>query len=245
MSARPLVLVTLDTGQSTRRGVPFDNLNVKQAYVDAVEDAGGLPLLVAPSDDPARAEALVALAHAVVITGGNFDIPPEAYGQSQTAARVDDSKPARTRFELDLTRAALARGRPLLGICGGMQLLNVVLGGSLIQDILEAVPGGLEHEQPSSPAGPGHLVQLEAHAPLATWLGRTRIEVNSTHHQAVARLGDGLEVWGRAEDGVVEAIGLTGRPEVCGVQWHPELLADDVSAALYRRLVEAARGQGL
>lgn len=237
---RPKILVTLDTGVAERRGVPFPQLHVKQAYIDAVESAGGLALPVAPTDAPGALEAFVELMDGLVVTGGSFDIPPEAYGAAQTARRVDATKPTRTRFEAHLVRAALDRRRPVLGICGGMQLLNVVLGGSLVQDIAEAVPGALEHEQPTSPARPDHPVHLEPGAPLAAWVGLTQIAVNTTHHQAVDRLGDGLEVWGRAPDGVIEAIGLRGRPEVCGVQWHPELLADPVSAALYGALVEAA-----
>jgi len=239
--SRPRILVTLDTGTAERRGVPFPNVNVKQAYIDAVERAGGLPLLVAPSDDPARVEALVDLAHGLVVTGGAFDIPPSHYGAAQTATRVDAHKPARTRFEAALTEACVASGLPVFGVCGGMQLLNVVLGGTLVQDIREEVPGGLEHEQPSSPAEADHAVALVSGCPLAAWVGATEIRVNSTHHQAVAQLGAGLEAWGRAPDGVIEAIGLAHRPDVVGVQWHPELLADPVSDALYEHLVEAAR----
>jgi putative glutamine amidotransferase len=237
MSSRPRILITLDTGTEARRGVPFESVHLKQAYVDAVERAGGIPLLVAPTADPALIGELVQLMHGLVVTGGNFDVPPERYGQAVTAQRVDATKPQRTEFEWRLIEGALARARPVLGVCGGMQLLNVVLGGTLLQDIAEAHPEALEHEQATSPAVPAHPVRVTPGSPLADFAGALEIQVNSTHHQAVARVGRDVEVWGRSPDGIIEAIGVAGQPEICGVQWHPELLGDRVSDALYEHLV--------
>lgn len=238
---KPKILVTLDTGASERRGVSFPNVNLKTAYVEAVARAGGLPLLVAPTEDPELIEALVPLMEGLVVTGGAFDIDPTLYGAT-ALHRVDAPKPTRTHFERALIEAALARGRPVFGVCGGMQLLNVVLGGTLIQDIGAEVAGALEHEQPTSPTDPHHEVALTPGGLLARLTGSGQRPVNSTHHQAVARLGRGLEVEARSPDGVIEAIALAGRPEVFGVQWHPELLADAASAALYGHLVASALG---
>ena len=241
--SRPRILVTLDTGEALRRGVPFPTVELKAAYGHAVEAAGGLPLLVAPTGDPAVVAELIALLDGLVITGGAFDIAPELYGQARGGGRLDPIKPGRTGFELALLRGALARRRPVLAICGGMQLLNVALGGTLLQDIRASRPDALEHEQPTSPAGPAHAVELVAGSALAALAGATRIAVNTTHHQAVDRIGDGLAIVGRSEDGVIEAIALDGGDAVVGVQWHPELLDDAVSRALYARLVEHARAQ--
>lgn len=230
------VVITLDQGSAERRGVPFPIVSAKSAYAASVERAGGTPLFAAPTADPRVRRDLIRLMDALVVTGGDFDIPPERYGQA-ARGRLDTPKPARTDFEWALLEAALEQNVPVLGICGGMQLLNVVLGGTLVQDIGTDVAGALEHEQPTSPAVPHHPVELTPGCALAEALGRTQIEVNSTHHQAVDRPGPALEVMGRAPDGVIEAIAHREKASVLGVQWHPELLDDDVSRWLYARLV--------
>lgn len=237
---RPRILVTLDLGTETRRGVPFSTVHLKAAYAQIIEAAGGTPILAAPTEDPAVLHSLSALMDGLVLTGGNFDIDPALYGRTVPAGtRVDTPKPLRTRFEWSLLESALAAGKPVLGICGGMQLLNVVLGGSLLLDIQTERSGALDHEQASSPATPDHLVHLIPGTALAALLG-ARIQVNSTHHQAVDRLGRGLVALGHGPDGVVEAIGHADSLSVLGVQWHPELLDDAPSRAIYGALVERA-----
>lgn len=230
------VIVTLDEGRAERRGVPFPIVHTKRAYANSVQHAGGTPLFAAPTGDARIRRDLIDLMDALVVTGGDFDIPPERYGQT-TRGRLDALKPVRTDFEWALLEAALAKKVPILGVCGGMQLLNVVLGGTLIQDVGAELPDALEHEQPTSPAEPHHPVDLEPGCALERALGRGRIAVNSTHHQAVDRPGRGLQVIGRAPDGVIEAIASRENPSVLGVQWHPELLDDEVSRWLYARLV--------
>ncbi len=240
MSQKPRILVTLDTGESKRRGVGFPAVHLKAAYGNAVEKADGIPLLVGPSDRTDVVEALIELADGLVVTGGAFDIHPRDYGQ-KIEARFDEAKPARTAFEAALLRRALAQHLPVLGVCGGMQLMNVVCGGTLIQDIAQGLPAALDHEQPHSPEEPSHPVVLEPQSLWAKTFSTTRLEVNSTHHQAVDRLGDAVTAWGHAPDGVIEAIAVADHPFAVGVQWHPELLDDAVSHRLYERLVAAAR----
>ncbi|MFO0724964.1 MAG: gamma-glutamyl-gamma-aminobutyrate hydrolase family protein [Myxococcota bacterium] len=239
---RPLIVVTLDQGTVDRRGVSFPTVYAKEAYARAVERAGGLPFLAAPTADLELAAELGGRLDGLVVTGGAFDIEPERYGQTPSGARVDAPKPLRTAFEWKLIEVALARGRPVLGICGGMQLLNVVLGGTLLQDIGTSIAGALEHEQPNSPALPAHAVALSPDSRLARRLGHTSIAVNTTHHQALDRVAETLVVVGRSPDGVIEAVEHRNAPGTLGVQWHPELLQDEASAAIYSTLVEASAG---
>jgi putative glutamine amidotransferase len=239
--ARPKILVTLDTGEDLRKGVPFPSVHMKAAYARAIEDAGGTPILAAPTRDAAIIAELLDLLDGLVITGGAFDIDPTKYGAAQTSARIDTPKPLRTDFEQQLCEGALARNVPVLGICGGMQLLNVVLGGTLVQDITTEVPNALEHEQPTSPAEPFHAVNVVEGTAFHRAIQKTRIEVNTTHHQAVKTLGRGLAVLGTSPDGVIEVIGRTADLSITGVQWHPELLDDAVSRVLYGALVEHAK----
>lgn len=230
------VLITLGSGTASRRGVPFPVATQKQAYAEAVAAAGGVPLWVGPTEAAVSVEAYLEVVDALVVTGGAFDIPPEAYGETPRG-RIDRPEPARTHFERALLEGAIRRDLPVLGVCGGMQLLAVVFGGSLHQDIGTDFEEALEHEQPTSPATPWHSVHLEG--PLLTLLGTKEIDVCSTHHQAVRAPGAGLEVLGTAPDGVIEAIGSPDLRRL-GVQWHPELQRDATCAALYRHLVRLA-----
>lgn len=238
--ARAKILVTLDTGEELRRGVPFASVHMKAAYARLIERAGGTPILAAPTEDARVIDDLIAIMSGLVITGGAFDIDPSAYGRARTTTRLDTPKPIRTVFESRLLEAALDRGVPVLGVCGGMQLLNVVLGGTLIQDIATEVAGALDHEQPTSPAIPHHIVNLAPDTALSRALGTGVIEVNSTHHQAVERLGRDLVPLGHSPDGIVEAIGWKDDLSVLGVQWHPELLDDAAGQRIYAALVGCA-----
>ena len=215
-------------------------LFLERPYADAVLKAGGLPL-VAPYGAPV--DELLDRAQGVVITGGAFDIPPSAYGEAERPG-LGPRKEERTRFEWELLEGALARGLPVLGVCGGMQLLNVVLGGTLVQDIPTEIEGALPHEQSLPKDRPSHAILIEEGSLLARAAGRAGpAEVNSTHHQAVGRVGRGLRVSARAPDGVIEAIERTDG-FVLGVQWHPERLLDSVpwNRGIYAALVkEAAR----
>jgi putative glutamine amidotransferase len=181
----------------------------------------------------------------LVITGGAFDVPPELYGEARRP-ECGPSKPARTEAELALLRAALDARLPVLGVCGGMQLLAVACGGTLWQDLAADLGSGrlLGHEQPPPKDLPSHEVRIEPGTLLARLVGEEPLRVNSTHHQAVKDPGRDLEVSARAPDGVVEAVELGGRPFVLGVQWHPEAVRahEPRSARIYAGLVEAARG---
>lgn len=234
VATKPIILLTPDTDETPRRFV------LQQTYVDAVLRAGGWPL-IPPHGLPV--EACLGLAHGLVVTGGAFDIPPEAYGEARRQG-MGEVKDDRTRFEWALLEGALEAGLPVLGVCGGMQLLNVVLGGTLIQDIPTEVEGALPHEQPPPKDVPSHPITVATGSLLASATGGAQeVEVNSTHHQGVARLGRGLQVTARAPDGVVEAVEDPSRPYVVGVQWHPEAILASApwNLEIYRQLVRAAK----
>jgi putative glutamine amidotransferase len=238
---RPRILVTLDTGEELRRGVPFPTVSMKAAYARSIELAGGTPICAAPTGESNVTDDLASLMDGLVVTGGAFDIDPASYGRAaRSDVRLDARKPLRTAFEWRLVEIALERKIPIFGVCGGMQLLNVVLGGTLHQDIGAEIANALEHEQPTSPATPHHAIKLTGGSALARAFGRESAAVNSTHHQAVERLGEGLVALARSEDGVIEALGRPDDLSLVGVQWHPELLDDELSRCLYRALIEAA-----
>jgi len=230
--SRPRIGLTLDVDEA---GLAY---RLPRAYAEAVAAAGGLPMPLI--HQAALAAELLDLCDGLVVTGGAFDLPPELYGEPRRPA-CGPSRPERTAFELELVRLALARDLPLLGVCGGMQLLAVARGGSLYQD-LAADLGLSGHEQPHPKDAPSHPVQVEAGTLLAGLVGTGPLLVNSTHHQAVRAPGRGVFVSAVAPDGVVEAIELPARRFALGVQWHPEAVArhEPRHAAIYAGLVVAA-----
>lgn len=226
-SSMPLIGITPDTGKSAtaasgKDGEPF--LFLQQRYVQAILDAGGVPLIlpVAPSQGAIR--QLLRALDGVLVSGGNFDIHPRLYGEEPMAA-LGQVRKERTRFELELILLALERNLPLLGVCGGAQAINVALGGSLYQDIASQIPMAGKHQRGAMKTEGGHFVKICEGTMLKKIVGRDAIEVNTTHHQSVKSLGKGLIVNAKAEDGVVEGIESQRHPFVLGVQWHPESLA--------------------
>ena len=232
---RPRIGLTLDLDEGRRE------YRLARAYADAVLRAGGLPIPIPYGDEGAG--AFLALCEGLVVTGGAFDIPPERYGEERRPA-CGPVKTERTACEWALCEAALAGRIPFLGICGGMQLLNVVRGGSLFQDIIQDTGLG-GHEQPPPRDVPHHGVEIAPGTLVARLVGPEPLAVNSSHHQAVRTPGAGVLVSARALDGMVEAIELPDLPFAVGVQWHPERLASDPRhLEIFRGLVQAAQDLG-
>ena len=149
------------------------------------------------------------------------------------------TKDRRTKFEKSAAESALERDMPVLGICGGQQLLNVVLGGTLIQHIPDEVDGALAHEQPNPRTEPGHTVSVAPGSLLHGIVGATEMAVNSAHHQAARDVGEGVLVDAVAPDGVIEGIESTRHRFCLGVQWHPEYEIDRGDARIFKAFIEA------
>ncbi|MGH3614502.1 MAG: gamma-glutamyl-gamma-aminobutyrate hydrolase family protein [Pseudonocardia sp.] len=228
----PLVGLT-SYGERVRFGVwDLDAVLLPRDYVDMVVASGGTPVLL-PSV-PAAAGAVDVL-DALVITGGP-DVDPAGYG-AEPHPRTGAPRAERDEAECAMLRRALDRGIPVLGVCRGLQVLNVALGGTLAQHLPELV--GHDGHNPSPGVFGSTTVTLDRSGRIGTAIG-ARIDALCHHHQAVDRLADGLVVTGRAADGTIEAVELAAHRFVVAVQWHPEQSAKD--HRLFAALVDAAAG---
>ena len=211
-------------------------------YPAAVLRAGGAPILLPRTDDEDVMQAVMLAVDGLLLTGGG-DVVSLAYGE-EPHPKAGGQDPVRDAAEFAAIRLALDRGLPILGICRGIQTLNVALGGTLIQDVPSQVAGACQHSTRASENMLGHTVDVEPGSLLARILGVTSTAVNSWHHQAVKGVGDGLRVNCRARDGVIEGVeAADGRP-ILAVQCHPEDAAEQFP--LFRKLfdwlvAEAAR----
>jgi putative glutamine amidotransferase len=207
-------------------------------YADAVQRAGGIALILPP--DPRAAEhpgELLDLLDGLILAGG-ADVDPAAYGADRHPATVN-TNPERDAFEIALAQAAIARDLPFLGICRGMQVLNVARGGTLLQHLPESHGHEDHRRNPGSFEGADHLVRLEAGTLAARAAGEERHRTFSHHHQGVDVVGEGLLVSGHSDlDDLPEAVELPDRRFVLGVQWHPEV---DETSRLIATLVAEAR----
>ena len=216
---------------------------VNIAYIRAVQDAGGIPLLLPPHLGADVRAALWERLDGLVLTGGG-DIDPDRFGEPRHP-KTDDIAPARDELELDLTRRALDEDVPLFAICRGIQILNVALGGTLLQDLPSERPSASAHSQREPRHEATHAVKVMGEGTrLGRVLGSLEVQVNSMHHQAIDQLGFGLREVAWAPDGIIEGVELPGDDRfVLGVQWHPEELVghDQGARNLFSAIVDAAR----
>jgi gamma-glutamyl-gamma-aminobutyrate hydrolase PuuD len=230
--ARPVVGITSYAPEQVRWGVwEVAAALVPLAYVDAIERAGGRPVVVPPSEDGVE-ETLDAL-DGLLLSGGE-DIDPSHYG-ADAHPETAVTRPDRDRAELALLQGALARDMPVLAVCRGSQVLNVARGGDLVQHLPEVVGDDKHKHTPGVFAD--HEVELKPGSRVGELLG-SRAAVKSHHHQGYGTIGAGLVEAAWAEDGTVEALEDPGKRFVVGVLWHPE---EGEDFALFRRLVDEAR----
>lgn len=236
-SSIPLIGITLDHEESGGYS-KYPWYALRDNYCGVIAKHGGAPFAL--PHEVEYVERYLETMSGLVITGGNFDVPPEMYGDATTHEKVT-VKRRRSAFEWAITEGALKRKMPIFGICGGEQLLNVILGGTLIQHIPDSIQSPLAHEQPNPRHEIGHEVAVLANTKLYQIVGQPTVSVNSAHHQAVAKPGPGLIVNARASDGVIEGIEHPDYPFCIGVQWHPEFSITHADDKLFTAFIEAAR----
>jgi putative glutamine amidotransferase len=234
---RPLIGITPDrSAEATDAEAQY---YVRRNYCNAVAAAGGTPLVL-PYENGSLGKYLD-LIDGLLITGGMFDVAPALYGQTARHPEHMLLKTDRTSFEQAMLQGALARRLPVLGICGGMQLIAVQAGAELVQHIPSEIAGALEHKQGSTCSAASHSVLLQKGSQLRGIAGVAEGRINSLHHQSVKHGSRNLRIGALAEDGVIEAIELLDYAFCLGVQWHPEYLVNDWERRLFAAFVEAAR----
>jgi putative glutamine amidotransferase len=240
-SISPLVGVPCHAGRraQTRRPIYYNN----KTYIHAIERAGGVPVMIPILQDlNGLAATLLPHLHGLLLSGG-LDIDPSAYGQEPLAG-LRETNPDLDRLELRLARWALEEDVPMLGICRGMQLLNVALGGKLYQDLERGRPGSLRHDYWHCPRNTiVHQLSIAAGSRMAQTLGACSIAANSLHHQGISEPGRSLVISGWAEDGVAELVEVPGYRFMLATQCHPEELAPAVPSwsRLFKAFIEACR----
>lgn len=237
---RPLIGIPCFAAERAGTGRPIYGNN--QAYVRAIEAAGGAPVLIPPELGAESILVIRAKLGGLLLTGGG-DLDPAFYDEAPLP-QSEAPERERDQFELDLTHWALDRSLPLLGVCRGMQVLNVAQGGTLYQDVPMQRPDAKLHLRTSQPRSQRiHGIEVRPGSRLAEIFGSTHQEVNSLHHQAVNRIGKDIEVVAWAEDGIAEAMEIPSRPFVLAVQYHPEELApdDEASRRLFAAFVRACQ----
>ena len=221
---KPFIGINCDLQEEKPR-----RLSLYCEYYEAVKMAGGIPILLAPLEEVKDIEGLLNRLDGLILSGGD-DVWPERYGRTRHA-RTNLVSKERDTFDFQLVRQALDMDIPMLGICHGIQLINVVMGGTLIQDI-------------PSHSKVTHKVTVERGTRLYEFLKTDELMVNSSHHQAIDRLGEELKVSATAEDGIVEAVEGTRHSLVMGIQWHPErMLEDSTQRRLFTAFLEEVRGR--
>ena len=216
---KPIIGITLDNEEPGSYS-KFPWYAIRYNYLHSIEKFGAIPFPLYHTEK--NINELFSLLDGLIITGGNFDINPEFYGKLNNESRV--IKNDRTNFESSICNKFLDSTKPILGICGGEQLLNVVCGGTLIQDIKKNNINAIEHEQINPRNETSHNVEIKHNTLIHRIVKNDIIEVNSAHHQAIDTIGKDLTVSGYAPDGIIESIEHLKHKWCIGVQWHPEFL---------------------
>ena len=241
---KPIIGVTPDFNAGNRKdmGGKEPTYFLRARYMKAIEDAGGIPVVLPLLSNTDAWRQVMTHVHGLLITGSGSDLAPEFYGERQRHKFARMSR-ERATMELGIAKAAYRADVPMLGICGGMQSINVALGGTLYQDIAAQLDTPIDHLPAYSATKTTHPVQIAPESLLRRIVGKARVEVNSSHHQSVKKVASNLVQTAVAPDGVIEAIEAPDRAFILGVQWHPEFLydRDPIQRRLFQALVKAGK----
>lgn len=217
-----------------------DSFWMLPGYMTGVEQAGGIPVMLPLTTDEENLKQLADTCDGFLLSGGH-DVSPRMYGQ-EPSEKCGASCLERDEMETILFRLACEKDKSILGICRGIQIINAMLGGTLYQDLPTEYPSHTEHHQKPPYEKPCHAVSIAANSPLHDLLQKDTIQVNSYHHQAVKDLAPGLESMAVSEDGLIEAVRLTEKKFVWGVQWHPEFsyVQDSHSQSIFKKFIQSS-----
>lgn len=232
---KPLIALTLDY-ETTQGYSKYPWYAIRENYFTSIEESGGIGVGI-----PHNMKDIISLLYKIdglVITGGNFDIDPNKFGETIVHQTVQ-LKENRTNFELLAAEIMLKQNKPVLGICGGEQLINVLYKGSLIQHIPDEIKNPIEHEQKNPRHEPGHSVRIKDNTKLHSIISTNDIMVNSAHHQAIKTPGNGLIVNALSADGIIEGIEDPTKNFCIGVQWHPEFFIQGADIKLLKAFINA------
>ena len=230
------IILDLNTDSSKYSYASFPWYALRACYSQNVEKAGGIPVMLPYSQD---IDATLEFIDGLIIPGCDEDIHPRFYGREILSDKVK-TKDIRAEYELEIAKKALNRNMPVFGICNGLQLINILFGGTLIQHIPDHLSSELNHEQPPPKNIPTHPIIIKEGTILRSLSPTSEIMVNSTHHQAIENLGQGLVASAYAPDGIIEAVESKEYKFLVGVQWHAEYLNSQLDKNLFKRLIEAS-----
>lgn len=219
----------------------YKKVYVNEDYISGVINAGGVPIVLPMTEDEEVIDRYISSIDALILTGGQ-DVSPEFYGEDPMP-KLGVVVPRRDRFDLSLLKKAKEKNIPILGICRGVQIINVAYGGNLFQDLSYSGLNYLKHSQGHTTNLPTHRISVEEESHLYETLKENDLMVNSFHHQAIDRVGEGLRVVAKAPDGIIEAVEDRNYRFLLGVQFHPEMLhmVMESMQGIFNRLVEEAK----
>ena len=237
MKKKPLIGLSLDLENKSSYS-KFPWYAIRENYCSSISKLGGIPIPLVY--DIKAISAMIEMIDAFVITGGAFDIDPSYFSEKKKYKSVTTKK-LRTVYEINLCNEVLKKNLPILGICGGQQLLNVIYGGSLIQDINSEFKTNINHEQKNPRDQTSHDVNIVKETKLFKIIKKNKIKVNSAYHQAVKLPGSGLTVNAKANDNIIEGIEDKNLDFCIGVQWHPEFLIEKTDENILRDFIKKAK----
>jgi len=219
------------------------DIRMDPAYTHALEEAGAVPVILSLTDSETVLKQFASFFDGFLFAGGP-DMHPNYYGEEK-ADYCGDICEMRDKLEAYMFReAVINQNKPALGICRGIQVINIMLGGSLYQDIPTQLPGTINHRQEPPYDVPVHHVRLIPESPLCKLAGKEHLETNSIHHQGIKTLAKGLEVMAKSDDGLIEAVYMPDHPFVWAVQWHPECsIKEELSKKIFSSFVEGVKKQ--